>query len=282
MVRHPKTHVAGIDAPAPAAPHRLEIRADRLASSRGLVLDANEHGRAFHSRDIHRWLRLNRVVFKTDKIDYLCDAEPEETTRRIGDLLNGARSMDLRLSLRSSCAAPPPDLARLRDQGLFDVFLTPTRVTDPALSSWLIVATHAGLAVRLQIPFPLHPTLDTQQLAGQYAASGVVAVNIAMHDPLVAAGGCHNKTQSTQSLERMETLAQALSALGIECDLLGLPFCLTARSLWPHVTGARQFFADHQHYRQDSYELALSLRNRSAVVAGKILSIYLEIGRAHV
>ncbi len=275
MVRHPETPVANIDAPAPAAAHRLEVRADRIPPSRGLLLDANEHGRAYNPRDVHRWLRLNRVVYKTDKVDYLCDADPEDATRRTADLLGHARTLDLRLSLRTSCAGPPPDLARLRSQGLRDVFLTPRRVTDPALSSWLVVAAHAGLPVRLQIPFPLHPTLDAQRFAEQYAAAGVVAVNIAVHDPFVNTGGCHSKTQSEQSIERSHALANALAALGIECNLLGLPFCLSDRAHWPSVVNARQFFADHQHYRQDSYELALRLRNRSALLAGKILSIYL-------
>jgi len=273
MVRHTETHVA--DPPAPASTHRLEARANRLSPARGLVLDANAHGRPFHPRDIRRWVRLNRVVYKTDKLDYLCDADPEDTTRRVTDLLAYARTLDCRISLRTSCAGPPPDLSRLHGLGLLDVFLTPQRLTDPALQSWLVVAGLAGLPIRLQIPFPFHPTLDAEKFASQFASAGVTVVNLAAHDPLVDAPGCHNKAQSVQSLERVNALADALSAFGIECNILGVPFCLVDRAQWPMVINARQFFSDHQHYREDSCTLALMLRKRPAALAGKIVSIYL-------
>jgi hypothetical protein len=273
MVRHPETHVIGASAPVHTPAHGVEVRAGRLGPSRGLVLDANERGASFHPRDVLRWVRLNRTVYKTDKIDFLCEAGPESATQRAAELLAYARPLDLRVSLRSSCAGPPPDLTRLHGLGLLDVFLTPRRVTEPALSAWMSVAAQAGLPIRLQVPFPLHSSLDAEKFAKQFASAGVTVVNLAAHDPFLGANGSHNKTQSMQSLERAGALTHALESLGIECNLLGVPFCLTDRKNWPAIANSRQFFADHQHYRQDSYELALKLRRRPAVIAGKILSI---------
>lgn len=269
MVRHAETHVT------PVAGHGAVPLARGLEPTRGLVLGENEYGRAYGARDLRRWLRLNRVVFKTDKVDVLINAAPESIEARLGRALSYAKSLDLRVSLRTTCEHAAPELGALRAQGLFDVFLTPTRVTDPNFTAWLSACKDAGLPVRIQLPFPLHATLEADRFAELYAQSGVVVANIAAQDPFVNAEGCQTKAQTDHSLDRMGALADALQAQGIECNLVGIQFCLAPRRHWPLIVDAPQFYNSHQHYRRDSYELAIKLRGRSPVIAGKIVSIVL-------
>jgi hypothetical protein len=269
MVRYPKTPLAAPDDPATASGPRT------LGPSRGLVLGENDRGSAYGARDLRRWLRLNRVVFKTDKVDVLLNAGPDAIEARLGRALAFARTLDLRVSLRTACRHAPPDLHSLRTLGLFDLFLTPRRVTDPKFSAWLAAAAEAGVPVRVQLPFPLHATLDAEQYAQTYRDAGVTVVNIAPQDPFVDSEACPGKIQTLQSLDRMGHLADALQTRGIECNLVGVRFCLAERRHWPLVVNERQFYNSHQHYRQDSYELALKLRDRSPVIAGKIISIVL-------
>ncbi len=269
MVRHAETHVA-------AASGRLTLPPARaIGPARGLVLGENERGRRYSAGDVRRWLRLNRIVFKTDKLDVLLNSEPDEMEARLGRALAFGRTLDLRVSLRTNCRHAPPRLDGLRDQGLFDIFLTPKRVTDPKFSAWMAAASEAGIPIRVQLPFPLHATLNAEEYADSYLRAGVTVVNIAPDDPFVDAEGSPGKTQTVQSLDRMAELADAIQARGIECNLVGVRFCLAPRRHWPLVVNEKQFYSMHQHYRQDSYELALKLRDRSPVIAGKIISIVL-------
>lgn len=267
MVRYPETHVAA------TAQSRLETRRDRIPPARGLVLGQNRRGRRFNTRDLQRWIRINRTVFKADKIDVLLLDEKSQAV--LPRLLAYAQTLDLRISLRTDCRLAPPDLTALRDAGLLDVFLTPERMGEPNLSVWMETAHAAKLPIRLQLPFPLHSLNEPASLAAQYREAGVVVVNIAARDHFMEAGGCASKQQTHESLQRMAELANAFQELDIECNVLRIPFCLVDRAHWPNVADEAQFFADHQHYRHDSYDLALKLAGRSPVLAGKILTMLL-------
>ena len=42
-----------------------------IGSVRGLVPTVNEHGTPYDRSEVRRWIRINRVVFKAEKIDLL-------------------------------------------------------------------------------------------------------------------------------------------------------------------------------------------------------------------
>ena len=105
----------------------LQTTKERLSPVRGLVLAQNLRGKPLATADVARWLRINRVVFKTEKVDILT---AEEASASFQDYLECAHGLDMRASLRTDCEGPPPDLKALRDRGVFDVFLTPRRPTQ--------------------------------------------------------------------------------------------------------------------------------------------------------
>ena len=45
------------------------------------MLAQNRRGEPFRPADLRRWLRINRVVFKTDKVDILTGEAAEKTFR---------------------------------------------------------------------------------------------------------------------------------------------------------------------------------------------------------
>ena len=265
MVRNAKAHVA---AHAAARPHAEE----RLSPVRGLVLAQNLRGEPFHLADLKRWMRLNRVVYKADKVDLFVG---ERTADSAGELLSYADGLDMRLSLRTDCESAPPDLSALGEQGLLDVFLTPRRATQSALQAWLDAAHAAGLPIRLQLHAPLQQGLDAASSADRYRDSGVVAVNLTAFDPFVRTVGCRDKDQSAATLERMLELAEALEERGIESRIVHVPFCQIAEQHWPRVLNGPQFHLDHQQYRHDAYALALRMRDQGPSVGGKILTMLL-------
>lgn len=250
----------------------LRISTERIPPVRGLVLAQNVRGDAFKPVDVLRWLRINRVVFKTNKVDLLVS---DRTQARFPRYLENAHGLDLRLSLRTDCESRPPDLNGLRDQGLFDLFLTPRRPTYSGFQVWLDAAKSAGIPVRLQLHVPLLKSLDPETYAQRYADAGVVAVNLAASDPFVHGDGCRNKEQSRTTLERMTALARALEAREIECNLLRVPFCLLPKEQWPRLVNEPQFYLDHQQYSSNSYELACTMLDRGPLIGGKVLGILL-------
>ena len=175
MVRDTKAHV-GAD-PALA----LRTLQDRLPPVRGLVLTRNLRGQPFKSADVKRWLRMNRVVFKTEKVDLLAG---EETQALLAAYIDCAGDLDMRLSLRTNCESAPPDLRSLHAAGLLDLFLTPRRATHSGYQAWLDAGHNAGLKMRVQLNVPLHKSLDPETYAQRYRDAGVVVVNLAAYDAL--------------------------------------------------------------------------------------------------
>ena len=47
----------------------LIARDERIPPSRGLILTHNHAGRPFETVNLKRWLRYNRLAFKTAKVD---------------------------------------------------------------------------------------------------------------------------------------------------------------------------------------------------------------------
>jgi len=226
---------------------------------RGLVLAQNAKGKPVFTVDLERWIRLNRVVYKTEKIDVLwhgCDLA------RFAALTPVARELDAVLSLRTDCADPPPPAAALRAAEPWDLFLCPPTADFPHLESWLATAKEAECAVRVQLSGPFERDLDVLAVASRLAESGVVSVNIAAHDPFTGNSPARNAEHTKSSVERMNALAAACHGRGIETNLLWLPFCEVTGENRKLALNSRQFFHDHQHYQRESWEFARRLHRK--------------------
>jgi hypothetical protein len=232
----------------------------------------NALGKPLAVLDLKRWIRLNRIVYKMEKIDLL------NRTPDVGPILamlEWGDELDARISLRTDCSAPPCDLAALQEAGLFDVFLTPSSPNDPKLGEWMRACHDADLDVRLQLEAPLPRNTDIDSLADRIAASGnVVAFNMAMHDPFTRFMR-PNRGDSDTVLKEVNALVAAVEAKGIESNLLRLPYCFVSEENMPRAATRIQFHLDHQHYGKQSYELAEQLYPRSPQIVGKLLMMYL-------
>lgn len=239
-----------------------EIHVSYLTPVRSLVPLHNRRGAPLRTVDVERWLRLARTVHRCEKADVLALGE------RAGDVarfLEPAAQLDLRLSLRTDAASPPPDLS-----GLLDVFLCPPASGTPHLDAWIEACRAAGMPVRLQWTAPLGPGFDPQAVAERAAAAGAVTVNVAAHDPFVASGRAE-----AGDLGRMKALVAALRDRGLHADLLRVPFCMADAANRPHVVDAAQFHLMHPHYHREAYVLAAKLYERGPFAAAKSVQILL-------
>jgi hypothetical protein len=242
---------------------------DRLDPVRGLIVAQNAKGKSVSTVDLERWIRLNRVVYKTEKIDMLwrgCDVNG------FAALQQTARKLDAVLSLRTDCAEPPPSTDALRSAGLWDLFLCPPKFDAAHVGSWLSAAREAALAVRVQLCGPFELDLDVNAVASRFAEFGVVSIDIAAHDPFTETLPARNARHTESSVSRMNELAAACHAQGIETNLLWLPLCETSEENRKLALNSHQYFIDHQHYQRDSWELARRLyRKRPARIRLAIL-----------
>lgn len=250
----------------------LKQHGHRIGPTRGIVSTVNAKGVPYHRSDVERWIRLNRVVFKTEKIDLLINADTVDDVARYCEY---AATLESFISVRSDCASPIPDLRSFKEEGVLDLNLTPTNQTLAQLDGWLDAARNADLPVRLQIPIPFPDDFEAAALAEHYAQHGVHAVSVTGHDPLLPKMSTGSPDETTRSYEIMGALVEALEARDVECSLLHIPFCALDESLWQNVLNEPQFFADHQLYARESWDILLQLHNKGPVIAKKALLIWL-------
>lgn len=239
-----------------------------LNSVRGIVPTVNAQGVAYGRDEVRRWIRINRVVFKAEKIDLLVS---EDTFQEVDQYFSYAQDLDAAISIRTHCEFSPPDLQKLKDAGLFDLMLTPQKVTERILDSWLQEASDADIHIRLQLPTPIDDGLDAAEHAERYSQRGVVVVNLAAYDPFVETSATESKQQTDTTLAKMGALVEALEARNIEANLLHVPFCAVDVGLRKNVVDSAQFGRDHQQYNQNSWALAEQLYPKGPVVAKKVL-----------
>ncbi len=223
---------------------------------RGLVLAQNARGKSVSTVDLQRWIRLNRVVYKTEKINVVfrgCNLD------RFASLQSAARELDVALSLRTDCSEPQPSAEALQHAALWDVFLCPTKPDAPHFVPWLRMAQEASIPARVQFCGPFEHDLDVDALADTLVAHGVVSVNVAAYDPFTPNAPARNARHTESTIDRINALAAACDARGLETNLLWLPFCEVAEPNRKLALNGKQFFLDHQQYQRDSYTLAEKL-----------------------
>ncbi len=239
---------------------------------RGLVITHNASGKLFHAPDLQRWMRICRLAFKTEKIDVL--AGPEGL-RHMPALLETARELDARISLRTE-HAPPRELGAFAAAGLFDVFAEVRGLHVDHLESWFRACRAAKLPLRLQVFPPFAPGLNPNAEAARLAAGGVMAVNLAFSDPFTrnTAPPLDAGTART-TIDLMARLALAFDAHGIEANLPGMPFCWVEEAARSFCVPMAQFHHDHQHYENNAYALAQELHAMGPMRARIVLFMLL-------
>lgn len=254
-----------------------EDRTPRIPPVRGLVLSRTSGGRAVSLTDIKKWLRLNRDVFKARKIDVRAMSGDLGVFQ---ELLSAAPAMEVRLSLRTIPETPPDHLDAWRAEGLHDVLVcVPPFPQGDALSTalarWIDACAVQDVPLRVQMQVPFGPAFDVELLTGRLAPVKVIA--LALSDPIEPEPPRGKRAKSEETLARINVLAGALAARGVETHVLHLPFCLASEDVRPLVANYPQFFLDHQHYEAHAYHLARRLALLSPRMVSKALEI--ELGR---
>jgi hypothetical protein len=244
----------------------------RIYPTRGIVVLNNARGARISIVDAKRWIWLNRVVYRADKVDVLVAGAVPGV---LPELIEHASTLDLMLSLRLDCTTPPPDLDGLKQAGLFDVFLCPPSPDTAHLDFWLDGCASAGLPMRLQLQAPFPAAFDVTGLVTRIVGAGVMAVNLSLRDPFCDRPPCGDKARSQAALDQMNDLAAGLGDAELEVNLVRIPFCLVRPENRRYVVNAPQFFLDHQQYRRAPYELAVDLYRRGPVAIGIVLQILL-------
>ena len=242
----------------------LQIAPQRIPSVRGLVPLHNRYGKPYSVTDVHRWLRLNRVVFKCQKVDLLWQVGAWPP---LEEILAYARGLDLPVSLRTACHQPPP--AELSELKFFDVLLCPEVAETQHFQQWLHAAREVGLPVRVQLPIPSSFTHFNGNFGQELQAAGVVAVTLTTYDPF--AQGSAPAADSNAALDELWRFVEELRELHLEVNVLGLPPSTAPDSFRCHIVAPDRFSYDHQQYQSQAYRLAINLYPRSTYIASKII-----------
>lgn len=244
-----------------------QVEEQRILPVRGILPLQNQWGKPFALIDLKRWLRLQRLVYNSEKVDVLVN---DATLASFPALLEHANSLGLLLSLRTGAEmSPPASLAAWKDAGLLDVFVTFGWKEADKLTAWRDACAACNLECRAQVTGVPCADTDADVVADILAMPPFVAINVAPLDPFL------RTTQSAADLMKMATLTQSLVTRGVEANLIHLPFCAVPEDLWPHVSNSAQFYRDHQQYNRGTYELAVALYRNVPAAVGKIVLILL-------
>ena len=246
----------------------LVVDENRIGPVRGLIITRDRRGKPFATIDLQRWIRLNRVVFKAQKLDLLLNAAD---LAQLPDLHATAAGLQVKLSVRIGADVPPDRFAAFEGLDLLDAFLCAEGEKPPALADQLAACRAMGLPIRLQWTPPFPPAEEVSDWANRLAEAGVTSLNLALGDAFSPA----RAGLEPETLERMCAFAEAIAARKTEINLIGLPFCQAPEGLVRYVVNSAQFHLDHQHYERGSYELARTLFRIGPVRAKKTLLILL-------
>ncbi|NUM52381.1 MAG: glycosyltransferase [Candidatus Hydrogenedentes bacterium] len=245
---------------------------ERIGPARGIVFARNARSKSVPAPTLEQWLRLNRAVFKCEKVDVIARADDCETLR----LLHApAEALDVRLSLRVDCTGAPPSAASLRTAQLWDMCLCTPHPDFAELDVWLRTCEQAGLRARVQLDAPFDSGINIAR-AGELLARAC-AVNIVAADPFSTAPPARNALHSDMSAKLAAELAGDLASRGIEVNLVGFPFCAIPNDLWAHVVNGPQYFLDHQQYKREPFALAAALFRRDPMWVR--LAIMMRLGQ---
>ncbi len=225
-----------------------------LPSVRGLVIGQNQRGQSLDPTALRQWLRLSAEQLLVLKVDLW---EPEARLERIVPLLEEARLLKLRLSLRTTARTDPDTLHPLIAAGLLDILLCIDAEEIDHLTRWAEVCASLGVALRVQ--------LNARELGSALSPGVLQALSTAkvltfvLNDPLTPNGSGPNRPLDAQGLVGLFDMVKDLTARGPEVHVMDVPFCQVPAELWPCISNRPQQMAHHQHYQNDALEVALKL-----------------------
>lgn len=243
---------------------------------RGLVLSRNRRGRAFPFIDQKKWIRLCGRVFKNVKIDYQADAL---SLAAFSDLAAFSRGEDVRLSLRIDDTIRPGKMVAEIMPEVMDIYFCPRRPDPGLLREWGGFCSENQVPLRVRImPAPgVRP--DPEKLAENMG--NAVSVNVALSDPFANGESNNGMVECKEVVRWMNALTGALDNLGVEANLIGLPFCHVDQHLHGHVLTQCHFFLDHQQYDKRSYELAERIQYFGPARLANIIESLLARGKSN-
>lgn len=250
---------------------------ETLPPARGFVPAHNRRRARWDAVDLKRWLRYNRLHLKTLKIDVF-DGLPSESS--FEELLDYARDIDLRLSLRITCESPPCDLIRLREQGLLDVYLTPRPTDSPHFRAWLDGCRAAAIPVRLQLLPPWRHSGDPESSARILVDSGVVAVTLAMNDRVLDQFHAERAVPA-EEWAHLNRFAKTLVDAGIEMVFVGVPEMNIEPAIRTFMISQRVEGMDVHTYDARSLDWALQFyeKRRNAARIALVITLAGETSR---
>ncbi len=246
----------------------LEIVNQRVPPTRALVLAQNSRGKPFSATDMNRWIRLNRMLYGTEKVDVLTRGAFLPDFQVAVDY---ARLLDVRVSLRTDCVEGPPAHETLSRYGFHDLFVSPSPKAT-YFDAWVDACTELGLEFRVQLP-PVWQNDAPERLGARLAGAGAVAATFMASDPFSTRHACSDGSESKKALEWTMRTAEVLRSHEVDVSFYGFPDCVVPEGLKGFGGPGFLYFDDHQQYAKPSYDLALSLDSKPIFVASKILMV---------
>lgn len=242
----------------------------RIPPTRGLIL-AHNHGLApLKVTHLRQWLRYTRQVLNAHKLDVLANGA---LCAVVEDLLPTAAELDCHLSLRTDGMATPPDLARWKSDGLWDVLLSPGSLSATHTQHWLKSATVAELPVRLELFIPEISVDDFESLLEGITETTICDISLVMA-PIVTKNPVAPHMDAPH-LTDLALLIPRFEAEGVRVTIRDVPFCAVKEEHWPHVANSRQNGMDHGHYIPTSLTLARTMFRYSPMIGGKMIRMLL-------
>lgn len=240
-----------------------------LPSLRGIATLSNKDGVAHDLTTLRKWIRLNKVLYKTDRIDLRTTQCEAATWLPLAEFAEWER---IQVSPRVPSACSPDSLDALHEAAVYDVCIEHGNADNETLGAWLDVVKGHNLPARV-ILVATPETLD--DIGGTASVlQGACTVTICASDPFAGRLASLDKTQGSALIRQMNILAKRLDEAGVDTCLTGLPFCLVDESIRYLAMNSAQYFLDHIHYQRDSFEFARNMfRFRSRAVNMAIESL---------
>lgn len=237
-----------------------------LPPVRGFVPTYNYQGTLLPLTDVKKWIRVNSVLYKVQKLDLLMK---EENLPCLPELLEFAGHEGVKVSLRIYPKSGPESVQHHLSSGLHDVFVCADVRYPEAFKGWVDACRNYCVPFRLQLSADCI-SLGTLEFVTETAASAV-SVNVVLKDPFALKSNPLEDMTAPEHLDWMNRMGERLQNNNIETHLIGVPFCRVVPRNYACVMNQQQFFLDHQQYKRGTYDLAMKLFHRKLWRIPKVL-----------
>lgn len=239
-----------------------------IGSTRGIIITHNHRNHPLPLLALKRWLRYNRQVLNAEKIDVYALGT---STMILEELLPCAAEIDCQLGLYTDASAQLPNLALLKEHGLWDITLNPESLQAPFLEDWLKGCAESDITIHLRLAIQEEYAL-LEKFLDKYPIRTVTLG----HSPIT-----QQNPSSSFNIESIKDIAQKINALDISLTIQDLPYCALPDSLWPNISNSKQRARDHLDYIPTSLTLAQSIHGHRIFIGEKIIRMALARHTLH-